>query len=143
MTGEESLTNRWESFPPVPASQRAYPHTLLTKRETAMLERRAMAEITTQKLLTGDLMNAVVIVVKSRMLCSPFRSGQAAIKVGVSHRGLTAAGHRHLHWAQLNCTIVKRSVSIRVTRKQPLHFKHRLTSCSTSNGIILSPQVVV
>jgi DNA-binding NarL/FixJ family response regulator len=73
----------------VQASQRAYPHALLTKRETAVLERRAMGEITKQiersegisertirehfqrikkKLYTDDLVNAVVIAVKSGML---------------------------------------------------------------------------
>jgi hypothetical protein len=65
MTGEESLTNRWKSFPTVPASPRAYPHTLLTKRETAVLARRAMAQITKQKLFTDDLMNAVGIAVET------------------------------------------------------------------------------
>ncbi|HKQ35559.1 MAG TPA: LuxR C-terminal-related transcriptional regulator [Nitrospiraceae bacterium] len=73
----------------VQASQRAYPRTLLTKRETAILERRAMGEITKQiagaegisertvrehlqqikkKLYTDDLVNAVVIAVRSGML---------------------------------------------------------------------------
>ena len=73
----------------VQASQRAYPRALLTKRETAVLERRAMGEITKQigmsegisqrtvrehfqrikkKLYTDDLINAVVIAVKSGML---------------------------------------------------------------------------
>ena len=73
----------------VQASQRAYPRALLTKRETAVLERRAMGEITKQiamaegisertirehfqrikkKLYTDDLVNAVVIAVKSGML---------------------------------------------------------------------------
>ena len=73
----------------VQASQRAYPRALLTKRETGVLERRAMGEITKQiamsegisertvrehfqrikkKLYTDDLVNAVVIAVKSGML---------------------------------------------------------------------------
>ena len=73
----------------VRASQRAYPHTLLTKRQTAILERRAMGQIPKQiaaaegiseatvrehleqikhKLCTDDLVNAVVIAVKSGML---------------------------------------------------------------------------
>jgi len=73
----------------VEASQRAYPRALLTKRETAVLERRAMGQITKQiamsegisertirehfqrikkKLYTDDLVNAVVIAVKSGML---------------------------------------------------------------------------
>jgi DNA-binding NarL/FixJ family response regulator len=73
----------------VQASQRAYPRSLLTKRETAVLERRAMGEITKQiatsegisertirehfqrikkKLYTDDLLNAVVIAVKSGMV---------------------------------------------------------------------------
>ena len=73
----------------VQASQRAYPRTLLTKRETAVLERRAMGELTKQiaaserisertirehfqriktKLYTDDLINAVVIAVKSGMV---------------------------------------------------------------------------
>ena len=73
----------------VQASQRAYPRALLTKRETAVLERRAMGEITKQigsaegisertvrehfqrikkKLYTDDLVNAVVIAVKSGMV---------------------------------------------------------------------------
>jgi DNA-binding CsgD family transcriptional regulator len=73
----------------VQASQRAYPRSLLTKRETAILERRAMGQITKQiaaaeeisertvrehlqqikkKLFTDDLVNAVVIAVKSGML---------------------------------------------------------------------------
>jgi DNA-binding CsgD family transcriptional regulator len=76
----------------VEASQRAYPRSLLTKRETAILERRAMGEITKQiaaaeginertvrehlqqikrKLYTDDLVNAVVIAVKSGMLFPP------------------------------------------------------------------------
>jgi DNA-binding CsgD family transcriptional regulator len=77
----------------VEASQRAYPRSLLTKREMAILERRAMGQITKQiaaaegisertvrehlqqikqKLYTDDLVNAVVIAVKSGML---LRSG--------------------------------------------------------------------
>lgn len=73
----------------VQASQRAYPRTLLTKRETAVLERRAMGEIVKQiaraegitdrtvrmhlqrikqKLYTDDLVNAVVIAVRSGMI---------------------------------------------------------------------------
>ena len=73
------------------ASQRAYPHSLLTKRETIVLERRAKGEIIKQiaaaegmnertvrehlqtikrKLYTNDLVNAVVIAVKSGMVLS-------------------------------------------------------------------------
>ncbi len=83
----------------VQASQRAYPRGLLTKRETVVLERRAMGEITKQigsaegisertvrehfqqikkKLYTDDLVNAVVIAVKSGMVLP------AAINKGVS-----------------------------------------------------------
>ncbi len=81
----------FESIVPslVQASQRAYPRRLLTKRETAVLERRAMGQITKQialaegisertvrehlqrikrKLYTDDLVNAVVIAVRSGML---------------------------------------------------------------------------
>ena len=71
------------------AFQRAYPRPLLTERETAILERRAMGEIIKQiaaaqgisgrtvrmhlqrikkKLYTDDLVNAVVIAVRSGML---------------------------------------------------------------------------
>ena len=78
----------------VQASQPAYPRALLTKRETAVLERRAMGEITKQiasaerisertvrehlqhikrKLCTDDLVNAVVIAVKSGMLLHPWK----------------------------------------------------------------------
>ena len=78
----------------VEASQRAYPRSLLTKRETAVLERRAKGEITKQiaaaegisertvrehlqhikrKLYTDDLVNAVVIAVKSGMLLPPWK----------------------------------------------------------------------
>ncbi len=82
---------RFETVVPwlVAASQRAYPRTLLTKREAAVLERRAMGEITKQiavaegisertvrehlqqiksKLYTDDLVNAVVIAVRSGMV---------------------------------------------------------------------------
>src|SRR5262245_12892726 len=73
----------------VQASQRAYPRALLPKRETAVLERRAKGEIAKQiaaaegisertvrehlqhikqKLYTDDLVNAVVIAMKSGML---------------------------------------------------------------------------
>jgi DNA-binding CsgD family transcriptional regulator len=73
----------------VRASQHAYPRALLTRRETAILERRAMGEIGKQiaaaegislrtvrahlerikkKLYTNDLVNAVVIAVKSGMV---------------------------------------------------------------------------
>jgi DNA-binding CsgD family transcriptional regulator len=79
----------------VEASLRAYPRSLLTKRERAILERRAMGEIAKQiaiaegisertvrehlqqikkKLYTNDLVNAVVIAVKSGMLLLPWRS---------------------------------------------------------------------
>jgi DNA-binding CsgD family transcriptional regulator len=78
----------------VEASQRAYPRTLLTKRETAVLQRRATGEIIKQiaaaegisertvrehlqqikrKLYTDDLVNAVVIAVKSGMLLPPWK----------------------------------------------------------------------
>lgn len=83
--------HRFETLLPalVAASQRAYPRTLLTKREAAVLERRAMGEITKQiavaegisertvrehlqqikgKLFTNDLVNAVVIAVRSGMV---------------------------------------------------------------------------
>jgi DNA-binding CsgD family transcriptional regulator len=80
----------------VEASQRAYPHTLLTKRETSILERRATGEITKQiaaaegisertvrehmqhikkKLYTNDLVNAVVIGVKTGILLPPWKRG--------------------------------------------------------------------
>ena len=73
----------------VAASQRAYPSSLLTKRQVSILERRAMGQIIKQiaaaegiseatvrehiqqikrKLCTDDLVNAVVIAVKSGML---------------------------------------------------------------------------
>ena len=76
----------------VQASQRAYPRALLTERETAVLERRAMGEITKQiasaegisertvrehlqhikrKLYTDDLVNAVAIAVKTGMVLRP------------------------------------------------------------------------
>ena len=82
----------------VQASQRAYPRTLLTKRETAILERRAMGEITKQiagaegisertvrehlqqikkKLYTDDLVNAVVIAIRSGMLGRSPKHGPA------------------------------------------------------------------
>jgi len=85
----------------VQASQRAYPRALLTKRETAVLERRAMGQITKQiamsegisertirehfqrikkKLYTDDLVNAVVIAVKSGMLLPTSRNGVSRIK---------------------------------------------------------------
>ena len=78
----------------VQASQRAYPRSLLTKRETAILQRRAKGEISKQiaaaegisertvrehlqqikrKLYTDDLVNAVVIAVKSGMLLHPWK----------------------------------------------------------------------
>jgi DNA-binding CsgD family transcriptional regulator len=89
-TGRAHL-KQFEAIVPflVQASQRAYPRSLLTKRETTILERRAMGEITKQiakaeaisertvrehlqvikkKLYTNDLVNAVVIAVKSGML---------------------------------------------------------------------------
>ena len=89
----------------VQASQRAYPRALLTKRETAILERRAMGEITKQiamaegisertirehfqrikkKLYTDDLVNAVVIAVKSGMLLTANRDKDVSDD---SHRG--------------------------------------------------------
>ena len=79
----------------VEASQRAYPRSLLTKRETAVLKRRALGEIHKQiataegisertvrehlqkikrKLYTNDLVNAVVIAVKSGMLLAPWNN---------------------------------------------------------------------
>lgn len=79
------------------ASQRAYPRSLLTKRETALLKRRAMGEIHKQiaaaegmsertvrehlrkikaKLYTDDLVNAVVIAMKSGMLLPPWKNNQ-------------------------------------------------------------------
>ena len=75
----------------VQASQRAYPRSLLTNRERVILERRAMGQITKQiaaaegisertvrehlqrikkKLYTDDVVNAVVIAIKSGMLLS-------------------------------------------------------------------------
>jgi len=78
----------------VQASQQAYPCSLLTKRETAILERRAKGEIGKQiataegisertvrdhlqrikkKLYTDDLVNAVVIEVKSGMVLPPWK----------------------------------------------------------------------
>lgn len=82
---------QFESIVPslVQASQRAYPRALLTKRESDILERRAMGEIIKQiacaegitdrtvrmhlqrikkKLYTDDLVNAVVIAVRSGMI---------------------------------------------------------------------------
>jgi DNA-binding CsgD family transcriptional regulator len=77
----------------VQASQRAYPRSLITKREMAILERRAMGQIAKQiaiaegisermvrehlehikkKLYTDNLVNAVVIAMKSGMLLSPW-----------------------------------------------------------------------
>lgn len=94
MASEESgrvYLEPFESIVPalVRASQRAYPRTLLSKRETDILERRAMGEIIKQiaraegitdrtvrmhlqriktKLYTDDLINAVVIAVRSGMI---------------------------------------------------------------------------
>ena len=80
------------------ALRRAHPHQLLTKRETAVLERRAMGEITKQiagaegisertvrehlqqikkKLYTDDLVNAVVIAIRSGMLGRSSKHGPA------------------------------------------------------------------
>src|SRR5262245_39020335 len=82
---------RYETIVPwlVQASQRAYPHSLLTKREMAVLELRTMGKITEQiavaeglsvrtarfhlqrikkKLYTHDLANAIVIALRSGML---------------------------------------------------------------------------
>ena len=77
----------------VQASQRAYPRALLTRRETAILERRATGEIAKQiagaegisvrtvrahlesikkKLYTDDLLNAVVIAMRSGMVLPPW-----------------------------------------------------------------------
>lgn len=79
----------------VEASQRAYPRSLLTMRETAVLKRRALGEIHKQiataegisertvrehlqkikrKLYTDDLVNAVVIAVQSGMLLPPWKN---------------------------------------------------------------------
>jgi len=76
------------------ALKRACPHPLLSKRETSILERRAMGEIAKQiasregisertvrehlqhiktKLYTDDLVNAVVIAVKSGMLLQSYK----------------------------------------------------------------------
>ena len=84
----------------VQASQRAYPRSLLTKRERAILERRAMGQITKQiaaaegisertarehpqqikkKLYTDDLVNAVVIAMKSGMLLSSMAKRTSSI----------------------------------------------------------------
>lgn len=86
-----ALLKRFETVLPwlVRASQKAYPRTLLTKRETAILERRAMGQIVKQiagaegisertiwehfqkikkKLYTDDLVNAVAIAIKSGMV---------------------------------------------------------------------------
>ena len=78
----------------VEASQRAYPGTILTKRETTILERRARGEITKniaaaekisertvtmhlqhikKKLYTDDLVNAVAIAVKGGIVLAPGR----------------------------------------------------------------------
>jgi DNA-binding NarL/FixJ family response regulator len=78
----------------VQVSQRAYPNTFLTRREPAVLERRAKGEIIKQiaategisertvrehlrqikrKLYTDDLVNTVVIAVKSGMLLPPWK----------------------------------------------------------------------
>ncbi len=83
------------------ASQRAYPRTLLTKRETVVLERRAMGEITKKiaaaegisertvrehlqhikkKLYTNDLVNAVVIAVRSGMLVHTWKKWPAGVR---------------------------------------------------------------
>jgi len=80
----------------VQASQHAFPSNLLTMRDTAMLRRRAMGEITREiaiaegisertvrehlqqvkkKLFTKDLVNAVVIAMKSGMLLPPWKNG--------------------------------------------------------------------
>jgi DNA-binding NarL/FixJ family response regulator len=78
----------------VEASQRAYPRSLLTRRETAILERRAQGEITKQiaaaerisertvrehlhhikkKLFADDIVNAVVIAVKGGIVLPHWR----------------------------------------------------------------------
>lgn len=101
MSSEESgraHLKQFESIAPflVEASQRAYPRPLLTKRETAILERRARGEITKQiaaaerisertvrehlqnikkKLYTDDLVNAVVIAVRGGMLLPLWEKG--------------------------------------------------------------------
>ena len=80
----------------VDASQRAYPRSLLTCRETAILARRASGEITKQiaaaervsertvrehlhqikkKLFTDDIVNAVVIAVKGGIVLPHWRKG--------------------------------------------------------------------
>lgn len=91
----------------VEASQRAYPRSLLTKRETAILERRAMGQITKQiataegisertvrehlqqikkKLFTDDLVNAVVIALKSGMLLPTAKKGASEMTAALEHR---------------------------------------------------------
>ena len=100
MSTEESARAHkrlFESITPllVRASQRAYPRTLLTERETAILERRARGEITKQiaaaerisertvrehlqsikrKLYTDDVINAVVIAVQSGMVLPAWKT---------------------------------------------------------------------
>lgn len=89
-----AYVKRFDTIVPllVQASQRAHPRALLTKCETAVLRRRAMGEITKQiataegisertvrehfqqikkKLYTDDLVNAVVIAIRSGMLLHP------------------------------------------------------------------------
>jgi DNA-binding CsgD family transcriptional regulator len=82
----------------VQASRRAYPRSLLTKRERGILARRAMGQITKQiaaaegisertvrehlqqikkKLYTDDIVNAVVIAIKSGMLRCPWEKGMS------------------------------------------------------------------
>jgi DNA-binding CsgD family transcriptional regulator len=91
---------RFDSIVPslVRASRRAYPRKLLTNRERTILERRAMGEITKQiaaaegisertvrehlqqikkKLYTDDLVNAVVIAIKSGMLRCSWEKGMS------------------------------------------------------------------
>jgi DNA-binding CsgD family transcriptional regulator len=83
------------------ASQRAYPRTLLTKRETVVLERRAMGEVAKKiaaaegisertvrehlqrikkKLYTNDLVNAVVIAVRTGMLFHTWKEQPAGAR---------------------------------------------------------------
>jgi DNA-binding CsgD family transcriptional regulator len=101
MPSEESgraYLKAFDSIAPflVDASQRAYPRSLLTSRETAILARRARGEITKQiaaaerisertvrehlhhikkKLFTDDIVNAVVIAVKGGIVLPHWRKG--------------------------------------------------------------------
>ena len=99
----------------VQASQRAYPRTLLTKRETAVLERRAKGEISKQiaaaegisertvrehlqqikrKLYTDDLVNAV----GSRGACGSATSHPARARRSVTNVSPTWWNEPFWHW---------------------------------------------